>query len=82
MMGSNFGTMMGGWNGFGILGWLPMLLFWTLLILGVVALLRYLDNTTRVSDKESSPLDILKMRYAKGEIDKKEFELVKKDLLR
>lgn len=43
--------MMGGWNSFGVLGWLPMLLFWVLLILGVVALVRYLGGTTRDSNK-------------------------------
>jgi len=80
MMGTGWGNMMGGWNGFGILGWIPMLLFWILLILGVVALFRYLGGSTRSSDKERSPLDILKERYAKGEIDKKEFEQMKKDL--
>jgi len=75
----------GGWNnmmgGFGLLGWIPMLLFWILLILGVVALLRYLGGSGRSSDKGRSPLDILKERYAKGEIDKKEFEQMKKDLV-
>ena len=80
MMGGGGNPMMGGWNGFGILGWIPMLLFWVLLILGVVALFRYLGGSTRSSDKEKSPLDILKERYAKGEIDKKEFEQMKKDL--
>lgn len=80
MMGTGLGNMMGGWNGFGILGWMPMLLFWVLLILGVVALIRYLMKS---SDNRGSktPLDILKERYAKGEIDKKEFEGKKKDLL-
>src|SRR3989338_10463187 len=52
MMGTGWGNMMGGWNGFGILGWIPMLLFWVLLILGVVALFRYLGCSTRISDKE------------------------------
>ena len=80
MMGTGWGNMMGGWNGFGVLGWIPMLLFWILLILGVVALFRYLGGSTRSSDKERSPLDILKERYAKGEIDKKEFEEMKKVL--
>src|SRR3990167_4208131 len=80
MMGGGGNPMMGGWNGFGILGWLPMLLFWILLILGVVALFRYLGGSTRSSNKERSPLDILKERYAKGELDKKEFEQMKKDL--
>lgn len=75
----------GGWNnmtdgnGFGILGWIPMLLFWVLLILGVVALLRYLGRSGQ-HDSGKTPLEILKERYAKGEIDKKEFEQMKKDL--
>jgi len=79
-VGGGGNPMMGGWNGFGILGWLPMLLFWILLILSVVALFRYLGVSTRSRDKEKSPLDILKERYARGEINKKEFEEKKKDL--
>ena len=80
MMGSGFGNMMGGWGGFGIFGWITMLVFWLLLILGVVALIRYLGNSRKSSDKDKSPIDILKERYAKGEIDKKEFEEKKKEL--
>src|SRR3989339_329883 len=70
MMGTGWGNMMGGWNGFGLLGWIPMLLFWTLLILGVVALLRYLGRSGQQQENKT-PLEILKKRYAGGEINKK-----------
>ena len=80
MMGYGGWNNMMGWNGLGLLGWIPMLLFWTLLILGVVALFRYLGGSTRIGNKETAPFDILKERYAKGEIDKKEFEEMKKEL--
>jgi len=72
--------MMGSWGGFGILGWLFMLLFWLLIILGVVALIRYLARSGQ-SSEDKTPLDILKKRYARGEIDKKEFEEKKKELV-
>lgn len=72
-------NMMGGWNGFDLLGWIPMLLFWIILILGVVALLRYLGRPGQQQD-DKTPLKILKERYARGEINKREFEGKKKDL--
>lgn len=78
MMGYSWNNMMDGWGGFE-LSWLSMILFWALLILGVAALIR---NLTRSGDNKEgkTPLDILKERYAGGEIDKKEFEEKKKDL--
>lgn len=79
MMGQGWGNMMGGWNGFGLLGWIPMLLFWIILILGVVALLRYLGRSGQ-HESGKTPIEILKERYAKGEIDKKEFEQMEKDI--
>lgn len=80
VMGSGFGNMMSAWGGFSLLGWFSMILFWLLLVLGVIALLRYLGDSRKRSAEDRSPLDILKERYARGEIDKKEFAERKKDL--
>ena len=81
MMGGGGSPMMGygGWGGFG-LGWIFMVVFWILIILGVVAFARYLGGAKQ-NGAGRTPMDILKERYAKGEIDKKEFEEKKKALV-
>lgn len=76
MMG-NFGTNSIGWFGF---GWVFMILFWGLVIFSIIALIRYLGGDGQQQDNQT-PVEILKERYAKGEIDKKEFEEMKKELL-
>ncbi len=74
---------MSGWGmGYGFFGGLMMLLFLILLIGAVVLGVRWFMNGGKqeVSRKEETPLDILKKRYASGEIDKEEFETMKRDL--
>ncbi len=64
-------------------GWIFMTLFWALIIVGIVELVRWLvtQNRPPASHTEESALDILKKRNTRGEISKEEFEEKKKDLL-
>jgi putative membrane protein len=81
--------MMGGWGWFGG-GWLVMIVFWAVAIGLIVLLVRGVRSedmviSSKSKDKvnhkgETNPLEILKARYAKGEIDKKQYEEMKKEL--
>ena len=70
---------MGGWLGL-LMMVLAMILFWGLVIGGVVLVARLILSVGR-EKKSSEALEILRQRYARGEIEKAEFEEKRKDLL-
>lgn len=61
---------------FHFFGFFFMIFFWGLIIYGFVHLFRGTSNHRKHQD----PVDILKERYAKGELTKEEFDSMKKDL--
>lgn len=77
--------MMGMGLGFGLFGLLFMLLFWGGLIALAVWLVSALfprtgRGTTARPDRELSAREILDRRYARGEITREQYELMKQDL--
>ena len=78
--------MMWGYHDFGFGGGamgIGMIVFWGLAIVAIVVLVRALAGGSSASGsnaRDKTALDILKERYAKGEIDKNEFEEKRRDL--
>ena len=63
-------------------GWVFMSAFWVLTVLGIVALVRWMGSQSSVN-REPRPrtaLEILQERYARGEIQREEYEQKKRDL--
>lgn len=76
--------MMGyGWGGW-LIGGLVMLLLWGGLIALVVFSLRAFTGTNRNKTTQTpsgeTALDILKRRYAQGEIDQAKYEAIRRDI--
>ena len=63
------------------MGWgmLWMVLWWTFPILGIVALVTWVGRANN-RRPEKAGFDILRERYARGEIDQAEFEQKRRDL--
>lgn len=73
----NFGGM--GAGGFGF-GWIFMALFWVLIILGIVYLMKQLFGTHPSGVQKDAAEEILKRKYASGEITRDEY-IEKKSLI-
>ena len=75
---------MGDWGSWGWgmgFGWIVMILFWTLIILGIVALAKWLFSMGNPGGSAGKrPLDILKERYAGGEITREQYEQMRRDI--
>jgi len=72
MMGGGYGLFGGLGMGFGAIIWIVVL---GLIVWAVVALF---NNRTTL--RQDSAIEILKQRYARGELSKAEFEQAKRDL--
>ncbi len=70
---TDWGHMYYGYGG--LLMWLILLVFIALVIFFIFSSKKYVKR-----DEGETALEILKKRYAKGEISKQEFEKMKKDL--
>ena len=78
--------MMNNMGGFGWgpgFGWIFMILFWGLIILGIVAIVKWISDSSQNTNNSQpkTALDILNERYAHGDIEREEFEQKKLDLL-
>jgi len=88
MMGwGNQGYGMWGMGGFGMM--IMMIFFWAIIIIGAILIIRYFTSghvgmassqSTGQITRERDPLEILRERYANGEIETNEFEERKRTL--
>jgi putative membrane protein len=81
MMGwGGYGGYGPGWGAFGLF---HMLLWWVLIVLAIAVLARWAFGGRlgrRRPHHEDRALEILRERYARGEIDKTEYDARRKDL--
>jgi len=76
---------MSGWGHMMGYGWYGGMFTWIILIIVAVIIVYFLLNKSRNGKPSDDPakesaVDILKKRYAKGEITKEDFDRLKKDI--
>ena len=76
--GWHYGMMGGGWGIFMMM--ISMVVFWGIIIGGIILLVRFIFPQSGSKPSEDA-LEILKRRYAGGEIGKEEFDAKKRDLI-
>lgn len=74
-----------GYYGWGMgFGWILMVFFWVVVLAGSVLLVRWVasygEKKGQGTAATETALDILKKRYARGEITREEYERMRKDI--
>lgn len=73
----NYGNVGWGWM---LFGWVSMVLFWGAIIWLIWWAITRLGQRPQQPGGAPSPLEIAKVRYARGEITKEQYEQIKKDI--
>lgn len=63
-------------------GGLGMIIFWAVILVGAAYFIKYLVTQDKPRRELSAPMEILKTRFASGEISKEEYKQLKNDLMR
>jgi putative membrane protein len=71
--------MWGFWGPWGVAMMLMMFVFWGAVLMAVMVGIRWLIRQSQAGRVDPA-LDILRQRYARGEINREEFETKKRDL--
>jgi len=81
-----WGEGMHGWGGWGAAMGLMMFLSWLLVVAGVVFVAWFFARLARASRQEQAPppredaLEVLRKRYARGEISREQYQEIRRDL--
>jgi putative membrane protein len=64
----------------GLLMGLPMIVIWVAIIIGIIYFIKSVSRNGGGFNRSKTPLEILKERYAKGEINDDDYERMKNKL--